>query len=347
MYKSKHRPGVFSTYTISDGGWKKVSKRAVGLVSTSLSGECGKVYKFTRLSELYNAFGSTGNMYDMGEILFGAGISKIYAIGVDEQSKYDEGLYGEAFELLELFEDIGAVVCDSDGIEVHKLLKASMDRCSESFKERIGFCCADVDECIGHAKQLDSERMCVASPLVSYKQGTRGCYLAAVYAAMCLGSVDVAQNLNMGEFSGDFSYSSSISEEQIDNLIENGVAVFEHVENGVRLVRAITTKSANGDGRHGLGELSTVMIIDDVMMSIRDMLKSKLSGAKNSQSTLESIKTQTTLILDKKLDDEIISAYETPLVYISEEDSSICVVEIGFNVMHVMHRINLMAYITV
>lgn len=347
MYKSKQRPGVFSTYVVSGKNGSGSSEKAVGLVATTDAGECGKMYKFTRLSTLGEVFGNSGNMWRMGEILFGGNVSKIYCIGIDSEADNMADLYSEGFELLELFEDIGAVVCDSEDIEVHKQMKKSVEKCSKSHKERVGFCCTSIEDAEVEAKQLDSERMCVASPLVSYGGSDEGCYLAAVYAAISTGSGDAAQNLNMSEFMGNFVMSETVDEEMLDQLIDGGVSVFEPMENGVRLIRAVTTKNMLGNASSGLGELSTVRIIDDVMVTIRNMLKTRLKGAKNSKSTLESIRTQTALELEEKLSREIISSYEAPLVYPSQDDPSICIVEISFTVMYVMHQIHLMAYISV
>ena len=346
LYKSKQRPGVFSSYTVSGKNGGRTSEQAVGLVSTAVAGECGKVYKFTRLSALLEVFGNSGNMLDMAEILFSGGVSKIYCVGIDTQSGDINRLYAEAFELLELFEDIGAVVCDSGNIEVHELLKESVGRSSQMLKERIGFCSTDMDKSITEAKQMDFERICVATPEVSYK-GQKGYFLAAVYAALALSSADPAQNLNMSEFFADIALETKPTDQEIDELVENGVAIFEPINKGVRLIRAVTTKVGGQSNNYGFGELSTVRIVDYVMASIRNMLKVRLKGAKNSQSTLEAIRTQTALQLEEMLDSEIISSYDPPTAFVSEEDTTICVVEISFSVMHIMHQIHLMAYITV
>lgn len=289
-------------------------------------------------------------MSDMARVIFSNYVSEIYCIAPSVGAEASLEDYKAAFALSETL-DIAAVVCASEDEEVLLALKESVERASQSGRERIAFGGAGQvanQNTVGAkalAQALDSERFCLAAPRVNYNGQESSVWLAAAYAALVTASDDPSANLNSSVISGEFVFPEAFTEENIDSLIEGGVAVFENLSGNTELIRAITTRQPQGGA--AFHELSSVRITDDVISSVRAMLKDRLRGLKNSESARESIKSQVTIELENKKKQNIISAYDAPVVYPKENEPTVCVVEIGFTLMYAVHQIHLTAFVEV
>ena len=113
-------------------------------------------------------------------------------------------------------------------------------------------------------------------------------------------------------------------------------------------VRGITTRTSTGGVKDATWrELTTILIVDDVIPSIRRSLRSRFSQAKNTLRTRGAIRAQTIVELESKLRAEIIDGYSDVSVSASGDDPSVCLVEFGFSVAHGLNQIYLTAHITI
>ena len=122
----------------------------------------------------------------------------------------------------------------------------------------------------------------------------------------------------------------------------------ESVSGTVSVVRGITTRTKTGDtGDRTWRELSTVLVVDDVIPSVRSALRSKFSRAKNTPQSRGAIRAQVVLELENKLSREIITAYDNVTVTEKADDPTVCLVEFSFTAAHGLNQIWLTAHITV
>ncbi len=351
---SAMRPGVYASYAIV-GGQSGKAKGAVGVLAQSPSGEVLTLKRFTRLADAYGEYGKQsegGNMSALVGMLFAGGAGDVYCVNVGESPLQQD--YLDAYALLDSVAEIKAVVCDTDDRETQKALGQRLKDSANRSRERIGFFGVNKDltpEQIAQAAQeINCERVCLLAPAVSTLQGqtASAAPLAAAACAAVIGQGDPAANLNLLELKGEIELPAPYTEREITLLLRAGVTVAERVGGGVRLIRVLSTKTQE-DGAEDttLRELSTVRIIDDVVPALRDLLTARLRGAKNNAATRDAIRTQVACELEKKRSAGIIDGYEPPVVYPKADEPTVCVVEVSFAVVYGMHRIELMAFITV
>lgn len=347
------RPGVFSSYTVYSSAGGFGTHGCAGLAAPALKGEKGRVYEFTRLNRVFEVFSSdTENsvISALSKIMFLNGISKLYCVSVGAQPTADD--YKAAFDALSEKEDIDGIVCPSDDAEVLTLMAQTAVSCSQSGKERIAFGGIGFDETTADtAKALNCERLCLATPAVAFEGGkakSAGYLAAALCAAVC-SQPDPSANLNGYQAVGDFGFAAAIGEEDIEELLLSGVCVFESSASRAELIRAVTTKTAdeNGTADSSLRELSTMRIIDDVIPHLRRVLKQRLKGAKNTEATRDAVRSQIACELAAKKDAGIIEGYDVPAVYTDQADPTVCIAEVGFEVVYGLRRIYITAHITV
>ena len=114
------------------------------------------------------------------------------------------------------------------------------------------------------------------------------------------------------------------------------------------VVRGITTRTKTGEAADTTWrELSTILIVDDVIPSIREALRAKFRRAKNTEQSRGAIRSQVVLELENKLSREIITGYENVTVSADEENPTVCLVEFSFTVAHGLNQIWLTASITI
>ena len=94
-------------------------------------------------------------------------------------------------------------------------------------------------------------------------------------------------------------------------------------------------------------ELSTILIVDDVIPAVRAALRSRFARKKNTAQTRGAIRSQVIVELESKLVAEIIDGYGDVSVSVDAADPSVCVVEFSFAVAHGLNQIYLTAHITV
>ena len=127
-----------------------------------------------------------------------------------------------------------------------------------------------------------------------------------------------------------------------------GVTPLELAGGQVRIVRAVTTRTATeGIADDTWRELTTVMILDDVIPAVRDALRAKFLRRKNTAVTRNAIRAQTAILLDDRVRREIIEGYDGLRVESVAGDPTACRVSFTFRVVQGLLRIHLYAHILV
>ena len=94
-------------------------------------------------------------------------------------------------------------------------------------------------------------------------------------------------------------------------------------------------------------ELTTILVVDDVIPGVRNALRAKFPRAKNTAQTRGAVRSQVILELERKLASEIITGYGEVTVQPLEEAPTVCLVTFSFTVAHGLNQIWLSAQITV
>lgn len=346
------RPGVYSDYgassVISGGG----SGKTVGLAAKAKAEESGKIYTLTGYAQTVSIFGEGTSLSEMARVLFLNGATKLIAAAVNESGSTED--YAGAFSLLEKEEDISVVVCDGCDSETLLALKESVAMASGSRKERIGVCgqsAASVESLVNTAGLLNSERMVLVGPDCIGTDGAAvlgGHMLAAAVAGVIASQTDPALPLNGAELKGFGGITEKYGDNEINSLVRGGVTPIESVGGSLSIVRGITTRTkTSGAPDTTWRELTTTLIIDDVIPSLRNSLRSKFSRAKNNAQSRGAIRSQVILELENKVDREIIDSYSDVGVSADSTDPTICNVDFNFSVAHGLNQIYLSAHISI
>ncbi len=113
-------------------------------------------------------------------------------------------------------------------------------------------------------------------------------------------------------------------------------------------VRGITTRTTTGGAADATWrELTTILIVDDIIPAVRSSLRSKFARAKNTPQTRGAIRSQVIVELEKKKAAAIIDGYGEVTVTVDDDDPTVCLVEFGFAVAHGLNQIYLTVHITV
>ena len=93
--------------------------------------------------------------------------------------------------------------------------------------------------------------------------------------------------------------------------------------------------------------MASILIVDDVIPTVRSALRSRFSRTKNTPQTRGAIRSQVIVELENKLAAEIIDSYGEVAVSVDAADPTVCLVEFSFGVAHGLNQIYLTAHITV
>lgn len=131
-------------------------------------------------------------------------------------------------------------------------------------------------------------------------------------------------------------------------MVRGGVTPMESVAGVLSPIRGITTRTTTGEAANTTWrELTTILIVDDLIPSVRNSLRSKFTRTKNTAQTRSAIRSQVIVELEKKKKAEIIDEYGDVTVTASEDDPTVCLVEFSFAVAHGLNQIYLTVHITV
>jgi phage tail sheath gpL-like len=142
----------------------------------------------------------------------------------------------------------------------------------------------------------------------------------------------------------DYSYSDN----EIDQLVSGGVTALESFAGEISVVRGVTTRTATGGAADGTWlDLTTILVVDEVIPGIRQALRARFARAKNTAQTRGAILSQVIVELEDRVSREIIDGYEDVTVQALDSDPTVCLVEFSFTVAHGLNQIWLSAHITV
>ena len=345
------RPGVYSEYDASSVVQGRQGRKMVGMAAIHATAPAGVPQTVTSYEGALIAFGSTGGQ-DMTELIRLA--LKNGAAGVVAVPVADEEGYEAAFAALAAMDDIGVVICDSVDREVQQSLRDSAAAASAARRERIAVAAGGagetVTELLERAKALNSERVVLVAPGGTDEEGkaVSGLSLAAAVAGAIAGTTDPALPLGGAVLSGLYGLETTYGDNDQDLLIRGGVTPAERTGGVTSVVRGVTTRTTtDGTADTTWRELSTILVVDDVIPGVREALRARFPRAKNTAQTRGAVQSLVVEVLERKLAAEVITGYDAVEVTALADEPGICLVTFGFTVTHGMDQIWLSAEVTV
>ena len=348
------RPGVCSSYDASSVVRRSQGSRVIGIAARAAKGTVGEVVTVTGFESGLAAFGAEGDgtgMTGLLRILYENGASEVKAVRVADSGTTND--YTSAFQQLTGCESVRIVVTDSAAVEVHQALRSHVETASENRRERIaivGGSGETVSTMVQHAAALNHQRMILVGPDVLDGDGTRrsAALGAAALAGVLAAERDPALPVNGAGLRGIGGTAASLTEGEIDSLVRGGVTPLESLGGVTSPIRGITTKTKTGGAADASWrEITTILIVDDVIPTLRESLGAKFLRSKNTARNRGAIRAQVIVELERKREAEIIEGYGEVTAQASEDDPTVCEVEFPFAVAHGLNQIYLTAHITV
>lgn len=349
------RPGVYSSYdaaAVITGG---TAGKTIGVAAKAVRGTVGEVVTLTGYAACVAAFGEDAadkpGLSALARLLFANGASSVAAVRVADAGGAAD--YQSAFDALALTEDVRIELCDSGDVAVQQALRDSVTAASENRRERIavaGSSGETVTQLVSRGAALNSERVVLVGPDALDGQGNTlpSVFAAAAVAGAIASGRDPAVPLNGTALKGLGGLTSAYTDNDVDLLVRGGVLPLECVAGTVSPVRGVTTRTTTGGAADATWrELTTILIVDDVIPAIRSALRSRFVRTKNTPRNRSAVRSQVIVELEKRKTAEIIEGYGDVTVTSAEEDPTVCVVEFGFAVAHGLNQIYLTAHITV
>lgn len=340
---TKHeRPGVYSSYEASSLTAATAGGGNVAVVAALDKTGLDKYYQWTSFSR---AAADVGDclLSRMAQMAIRNGAGVVYGIPAGED-------YGGAFAVMAELENVGVVVCDSAELSVQQALKTAVQECSAARRERIAVVGGGAKETaaqlIQRAAALNSERMVLVAPGAG--DGSGGALCAAAAAGAIAGSSDPALPLGGAQLYGLEGLEANYDDSDIDLLVQGGVTPLETLAGACYVVRGVTTRTKTGGAVDATWrELTTILVVDEVIPGIRNALRSKFGRAKNTAQSRGAIRSLVVMELEKRVGREIIDSYEDVTVSALDGDPTVCLVEFAFTVAHGLNQVWLSAHITV
>ncbi len=339
------RPGVYSVYEASAVVGRSPRRGWAGVVGLSEGGTPGKVYPLGTQAEAAQAFGKEDNLTQLVQVCMANGAARVLAVPVEEEDGY-----AAAFALLAQEENLKVVVCDSETLTVQQALRDHAASAAQDRKERIavvpGGAGETVTQLTTRAASLNSERVVLVAPGETAQDG--GARVAAALAGAICGEAAPARPFGGAALQGIGSLATRYSESEVDTLLQGGVTPVELVGGVCSVIRGVTTRTKTGEAADATWrELTTILVVDDVIPSIRAALGAKFARAKNTAQTRGAVRSQVILELEGKVAAEIISGYGEVTAQALESDPTVCLVTFSFTVAQGLNQIWLSAQITV
>ncbi len=337
------RPGVYVEYDTT--GRTAAGKRRVAGIAALSTGS--GAYRFTTVQSALAVFPASTTAGKMLALAFQNGAATVAFVPVAGAQGYEA-----AFERLLTTCEADVIATDCSDADALSALGAAL--CTQGTRECVAFAGLSdpsLAELRNLAEALNCERLGLLGPDVRYAGETSfggGCLAAAAMAGLVCAQDDPALPLSGAALQGLDAVSTALVESEIDTLVHAGVIPLEQVGGQVRIIRAVTTRTATeGMADATWRELSTVMIVDDVIPAVRDALSAKFLRRKNTAVTRNAIRAQTAIILDDRVRRQIIEEYDSLTVEPVEGDPTACAVSFSFGIVQGLLRIHLYAHILV
>lgn len=340
---TKHeRPGVYSSYEASSLTAATAGGGNVAVVARLNKTNLEPYYQWTSFSRAAADVGDCA-LSRMAQLAIRNGAGVVYGIPAGED-------YDGAFAVMAALEDVNVVVCDSTTLSVQQALKTAVEECSAARRERIavvgGAAEETVAQLIQRAAGLSSERMVLTAPGAG--DGSGGALCAAAVAGAIAGSSDPALPLGGAQLYGLEGLEANYDDGDIDLLVQGGVTPLETLAGACYVVRGVTTRTKTGGAVDATWrELTTILVVDEVIPGIRNALRAKFSRAKNTVQSRGAIRSLVVMELEKRVSRELIDSYEDVTVSALDSDPTVCLVEFAFTVAHGLNQVWMSAHITV
>ena len=348
---TSERPGVYSSIDVSSALTGSGAGRTVGIAARAETGTAAKVVSVSSYAEAVNAFGAESELASLIKILFMNGAPKVAAAPAAVSEEPTTEGYTAAFAALMEDADIGVMICASHDANVHLALKTALTGANENGKYRIGVVEAqgEAAELAALAEDLNCEMMVMVGPCAADADGQAvPGVISAATAGQIAAAADPALPLNGAQLYGPEGLCTAFTDANIDTLVRSGVTPVENISGEFFVVRGVTTRTKTGGAADNTWhELTTILIVNDVVPTIRDALRSRFARSKNTAQTRGAIRTQVVIELENKLAREIIDSYGNVSAQASAEDPTLCEVSFEFTVAHGLNKISLTAHITV
>lgn len=349
------RPGVYTSYEISGVSGFGGSGGTVGIAAEAKKGTKGNLYDIVSYGAAVESFGDDCAMTELIRILILNGVSAIKAAPLytdTGETVPSDNDYKSAFKALAADGEIKVIICDSHDADVHGLLKSAIAAQTGDALHKFGITESgkdSVSDIVSAAKAINSERMVLVAPYAVSSDGTKAVAgSTAAVAGAVLSAEDPAVPINGAVLQEISGLKGKFSDTDITSLVRGGVTPVEYSGGEFSVIRGITTKTLiNGVYDSTWRELTTLMIVDDVIPTVRDALKAAFTRTKNTVQTRGAIRTRVMIELEKKLAAEIIDSYSNVTVGQNGDDPTVCDVSFEFGVAHGLNQIRITAYITV
>ncbi len=340
---TKHeRPGVYSSYEASSLTAAAAGGGSVAVVAAADGTGLEKSYQWTSYSRAAADVGDCA-LSRMAQAAIRNGAGAVYGIPAGED-------YGEAFAVMAALEDVSVVVCDSTELAVQQALKTAVLECSDARRERIavvgGAAGESVEQLIQRAAGLNCERVVLTAPGKGDSDG--GALCAAAVAGAIAGNTDPALPLGGAQLYGLGELEHNYDDGEVNLLVQGGVTPLETLAGACYVVRGVTTRTKTGGAVDATWrELTTILVVDEVIPGIRRALRAKFSRAKNTPQSRGAIRSLVMMELEKRVSRQTIDGYEDVTVSALDSDPTVCLVEFAFTVAHGLNQVWLSAHITV
>ena len=343
------RPGVYSSYDASSITASGTARRVIAVIGAS-SAAAG-VYTLTSFAGAAEVFGKDSALWKLLKLAYenGAGTVLAYPVAADTAAAYTA-----AAEAVLAEKAARLCVIGSSDEAVQLAVLGALQTAAGQKGECIGLCgmgSATAALLAARAQKLNCERMVLVGPqvyLTGEEAAADGCMAAAALAGQLAGMSDPAEPLNGLELQGLCGVTATYSDTEYDALCAAGVTALECEGGVVRVIRALTTRTkTGGSADKTYRELTTMLILDELIPALRTVLRAKFARAKNNALTRKAIRNQVVLELQTRVEREIIEGYEDLTVTAAADDRTTCVVAFTFTVTQGLNRILLTAHMNV
>lgn len=342
------RPGVYSDYALSSV-WSAGAGSGAVAVAAEFSGD--GIVTVTSTNQAETVLGEAPKALALCRLLLMNGAGTILLAAPEAETA--EG-YKNAFNQLLQEKTARFMICDQEDGDIQKAMKEALVEAAGEGNECIGVVGISgdtVSPLTQRAETLDCERVVLAAGKASLSwdgETADGIYGAAALAGVMAAQTDPALPLSGATLLGLSGVAQRFSETEIDTLVQGGVTVLESIGGTVSPIRAVTTRTTtNGAKDAGWREVTTIMIVDEVIPGVRNALKSRFLRKKNNEATRGAIRSQVAMELENRKKREIIDSYGEISVETSTTDPTVCLVQFSFAVTCGISRIYLTAHISI
>lgn len=338
------KPGVYTDYTLSPV-FSPNRGKSIGVIATSaVTGQLLRVTSFSDAKRLLAPDGQTPENNQMMALLaaiYSLGSPTVFALGVPSDT--DDHYRTALASLLESDASLIVACCSSlaTGLEAAQ---------SVSAQEKLLLLAPPADISPKQAAlQFNSPRVCLVAPEIHRKAGGSYNVAPALFAALLSQSTDPTKNLIGASVGTDVFLPAPLADDLVESYLQHGISLFQQHGGVVELVRAMTTSTKAEDGvtdQFTYRNISVILIQDTVMAALRETLRSALDAARNNQAGLNAILSLLVCRLDDFVGDGLLHDYDLPIVALDPDESSRCLVTVGFRIMQGLSVIHLTAHIS-